>query len=160
MAKSLDEKKALDRAQWLCSQQEKCTEDIKRKLTQWGVDPEKILAILGSLIDDGFIDEKRYALTFARDKARFNKWGSKKIEMALRAKRIPQENIQQAISEVESFLGKDTLSDLLDKKLRTLKYKDRYDLKSKLLRFGVSRGFEYGDVLDVVEQLLSTIDFD
>lgn len=152
----MDLKKALDRAQWLCSQSEKCTFDIKKKLLQWNIDELDGKKIIDALLEDGFIDESRYATSFAREKARFNKWGPKKIEMALRAKRIADEHIAIALSESAEHSNDDTLRELLTTKAKTIKAKDNYDLKTKLIRFGISRGFEYGRVLEIVEKMLTT----
>ncbi|MDD3566986.1 MAG: regulatory protein RecX [Bacteroidales bacterium] len=150
----MDAKKALDRAQWLCSQSEKCTFDIKKKLLQWDVDEMEGEKIINALLEDEFIDESRYAISFAREKARFNKWGPKKIEMALRAKRIADEHIAIALAESAEHSNDDMLRELLTSKAKTIKAKDSYDLKTKLIRFGMSRGFEYGRVLGIVEKIV------
>jgi regulatory protein len=151
MPKPLTPKTALERAQWLCSQREKCISEIRLKLTQWQQSEDDSQKIIKSLVSEGFINETRYSLAFAREKARFNKWGPRKIEMALRAKRISDDDIQQALAEVEQFTSTESLTDLLTKKAKTIKHKDKYDLKTKLLRFALSRGFGYGEVLGVVE---------
>jgi regulatory protein len=151
MPKPLTPKTALERAQWLCSQREKCISEIRLKLTQWQQSEDDSQKIIKSLVSEGFINETRYSLAFAREKARFNKWGPRKIEMALRAKRISDDDIQQALAEVEQFTSTESLTDLLTKKAKTIKHKDKYDLKTKLLRFALSRGFAYGEVLGVVE---------
>ena len=158
MAKILDVQKALDRAQYLCSQREKCIADIKLKLKQWGVSDDDIPSIIKQLVDNKFIDEQRFALSFARDKANFNRWGPKKIEMALRAKYISTDIIQLALEDIEPLIDNDTLGMLLGKKLKTLKYKNIFDLKNKLLRFGVSRGYNYSNVLSEVEKLIANLD--
>jgi regulatory protein len=116
MAKQLTPKTALNRAQWLCSQGEKCVYEIKLKLTQWGINEGDSTTIIKSLQKDDFINESRYALTFARDKARFNKWGPRKVEMSLRAKRIADDNIQNALLEIEQFTNAENLTELLTKK--------------------------------------------
>jgi regulatory protein len=154
MPKPLTPKTALERAQWLCSQREKCISEIRLKLTQWQQSEDDSQKIIKSLESEGFINETRYSLAFAREKARFNKWGPRKIEMALRAKRISDDDIQQALAEVEQFTSTESLTDLLTKKAKTIKHKDKYDLKNKLLRFALSRGFAYGEVLGVVDKLV------
>lgn len=146
-------KRMLERAQALCSRQEKCLYDIRTKLNQWGTPPEMIPNIEKELLSEKFIDESRFSLNFARDKARFNKWGPKKIEMSLRAKRISDENIQKALVEVEPFTNSDTLTDLLFRKAKTIKHSDKYELKSKLIRFGMSRGFDYNEILKALSSL-------
>lgn len=155
MRKVLSPKTALDRAQWLCSQREKCVSEIKLNLFKWGIEAEEGERIIASLIKDGFIDEARYALAFAREKARFNGWGPRKIQMALRAKAVPQEHIGLALEEIQEFLTEENIVNLLQKKSKTIKYKDVYDFKSKLLRFALSRGFHYEQSLSVVEQIVT-----
>jgi regulatory protein len=154
---SIDKSKALSRAQWLCSKQERCSSSIMVKLTQWGITANDAAEIISSLKSDGFINEKRYALSFAREKACFSKWGPKKIEMALRAKRIPNEDIEIAIMETLQYQSADKLDELIAKKARTTKYKNIYDLKNKLLRFGISRGFEYSQVLASLEKVIDNL---
>jgi regulatory protein len=154
----IDPKKALERAQWLCSQSEKCVSDILLKFRQWGIGEDEGKKIINSLVKEGFIDESRYAMAFTREKVRFSKWGPKKIEMALKVKRIPDNLIQQALANIDLSASSDTLLDLISRKAKSVKYKDKYDFKSKLIRFGVSRGFGYGEVIDVVEKALANFD--
>lgn len=158
MAKTLDTQKALERAQRLCSLQEKCISDVKIKLIQWGVSADDATGIIKQLVASEFIDEQRFSLSFARDKANVNHWGPKKIEIALRTKRISDDLIQLALEDVAPLTNNETLGKLLSRKLKSLKYKNIYDLKNKMLRFGVSRGFNYGDVRDEVDKIIRDLD--
>jgi regulatory protein len=146
-------KRMLEIAQALCSRQEKCLYDIRSKLRQWGAPPDMIPSIEKDLLADRYIDETRYSLSFAREKARFNVWGPKKIEMALRAKQISNENIQLALAEVQQFISNDTLVDLLQRKTKTLKACDKYELRNKLIRYGLSKGFGYDDIQKALSSL-------
>lgn len=154
MGKKYSAQQALDRSQWLCSRREMCIADIKTKLFQWGIGPEEQQGIINSLIKDNFIDEERYATAFVREKARFNGWGPRKIEIALRAKSIPQHIIAATLPQAEPYISHDNIEALLAKKAKTIKYKDLYDLKTKLLRFALSRGFYYDDALPLVEKVV------
>jgi regulatory protein len=158
MPKQLSPEKALDRAQWLCSRQEKCIADIRIKLSQWGIDSTQSNSIINSLLKDKFIDESRYAQTFAREKARFNKWGPRKIGMALRVKKIHDDIIEHTLEEINHLFSSDSLSELIEKKAKSIKYKDSYDLKTKLVRFGISRGFNYEEIKRVVNELIGNIE--
>lgn len=146
----------LIKAQALCSRQEKCLSDIRKKLVQWGATPKDIQFIEKRLLADKFIDELRYAQNFTHEKARFNKWGPRKIEMALRAKQIASENINIALLEIDNNANKKTLVDLLKKKLKTLQCSNSMEMRSKLIRFAISRGFSYNDI----ETSLSVILFE
>jgi regulatory protein len=76
--------------------------------------------------------------------------------VALRAKHIADEHIATALSESAEHSNDDMLRELLAAKAKTIKAKDSHDLKTKLIRFGMSRGFEYGRVLGIVEKMLNT----
>jgi len=70
---------ALEKAMAQCSRREYCSDDIRNKLSLWGVDNDDIGKILRILISDNFINEPRYATAFVRDKFKYNKWGKLKF---------------------------------------------------------------------------------
>jgi regulatory protein len=41
--------------------------------------------------------------------------------------------------------------------MHTIKYTSRYELKTKLMRYGASLGYEFESVADVVDALISNI---
>lgn len=144
--------KALIRAQAICAKQERCSNDIRLKLIQWQIVSAEAEKIINKLISDGFIDDERYARMFVRDKSKFNKWGPIKIAFTLRSKRIPDDIIKLALQE--AIIDDDSgLKELLLRKIKGIKAKSPYDLKTKLIRFGVSRGYEY----ELVSKIVSTI---
>ena len=153
--RTFDAKKALQRAQALCSRQEKCISDIKTKLFTWGADKEQIKEIIDALIRDNFINEERYSRFFAAEKARFNKWGPKKIEQTLKLKGICNDDIRNALGEVEYYLTADALEQIIRNKAKGIKAKNDFDLKQKLIRFGVSRGFSYPVLIEIIDKMIA-----
>jgi len=144
--KELSPEKAIERAQFLCARQERCSDDIRKKLVQWKVPVSSIDLIIKKLVADGFLNDERFALMFARDKSKFNKWGPHKISYALKAKHFSEETIKKALGEIELSMDQSSLVEILTKKAKSVKSKSPYDLKVKLIRFGLSRGFEYEQV--------------
>ncbi len=65
--------KALTRLQNLCARQEKCVWDIMQKLKLWGINNEEAQKIVSMLVDEGFVDDRRYAQMFVREKSQLNK---------------------------------------------------------------------------------------
>lgn len=147
------QKKLLQRAQALCSRQEKCLSDVRIKLKQWGATPDMSNQILALLLADKFIDEERYARMYANEKARINKWGKIRIENSLRAKGVSGENIEAAIESVEELASSENLMGLLKRKIETTKAKSPQDLKVKLIRFASYRGFSYCEIQKALEKL-------
>ena len=97
-----------------------------------------------------FIDEQRYATAFVRDKSRYNKWGRQKIKSELIRRGIPSHHIDTALCEINEDENTETLRHIIDTKRRTVKGKTEYEVRTKLIRFALSRGFEMSDILKVV----------
>jgi regulatory protein len=134
----------------LCSQREYCIDDIRSKLQLWGVgeiDNEKIIT---NLVMENFINEIRYSEAFTKDKFRYNKWGKVKIRANLKMKKIPADVISSALNSIDDELYKKTLEELLTTHRRSVKAKNQYDLKGKLLRYGLSKGFESELLYDIL----------
>ena len=152
--KTLSFEKALSRTQSLCARQERCTNDLRSKMRQWHVSTEDIDKVIKKLISDGFVNDERYANMFARDKSKLSKWGPIKITYALKTKRIPDDIIKSILSEIEPDQNDKSLYELLSKKAKTIKSKSALDLKVKLIRFGVSRGYDYGLLSNTISSII------
>lgn len=151
----ISEKEALVKAQNLCAQQEKCTYDIRKKLYDWKSNPKDFDNIINKLLKDKFIDELRYAISFTKEKFKFNKWGKIKIKYSLNQKNIPHVYIKKALEEIKEADYNLILKNELLKKLKTIKNTDEYTIKSKLVRYGLSKGFENGKVFDITTTILT-----
>jgi regulatory protein len=144
---------ALSRAMALCAHQEFCSYEIRSKLQSWGVsedDREKILLLL---IKEKFINEGRFTQAYVKDKFNINKWGKIKITSHLKQKNIPADIIKTALDAIDNDLYKKTLIDLISGHRRHVKAKNQYDLKAKLLRYGLSRGFESNLLYDLLNDI-------
>lgn len=137
-----------------CAKSETCTSDARKALYRWQVPVESHQTILDQLTAQKFIDDSRYAAAYVREKATLSRWGSYKIRAALRAKQIDEETVNEALAQLEEHDMAGKLEEQLRRKLRTVKAKNAYDLKNKLLRYGVGLGFDFSDVSDQIEQLI------
>lgn len=143
----------LFKASAYCATAEHCEADVRTKLQTWACAPEHIDKIIDYLKQENFLNEQRYCNAFVRDKFRFNQWGKTKIAMMLRTKDIAEETIAEAIDQIDDETYQQTVTTLLQTKLKGLKYRDEYDRKAKLIRFAQGRGFEYGIIAAAIEQL-------
>jgi len=133
---------ALSKAMVLCSRREYCTDDIRIKLRSWGVGESECEKIIRTLVKENFLNEIRYCEAFVRDKFRYNKWGKVKITAHLKVKKISPEIIKSALDSIDNELYIKTLKVMLAGHRKYIKAKNQYDLKGKLLRYGLSKGFE------------------
>jgi regulatory protein len=151
--KTVSESQALSRMANLCARREYCVFDIETKLKRYDLDKETIENIITHLIKEKYIDEVRYTRGFIKDKIRFNRWGKTKIEYALRQKRVPEEIVTEAFLEYTDEELNNSLQDLLQAKWKTIKGDSDYEKRNKLIRFGLSRGFDMNNVLKCIKTI-------
>ncbi|WP_418535659.1 regulatory protein RecX [Odoribacter laneus] len=142
----MDTPKALKTVTAFCSKKEYCRQEIRQKLEKWEIAEKDIDTILEFLQKNNFINEQRYAQFYARDKFRFNKWGKQKISLMLKQKKIAPDFISQALSELDKEAYEQTCLQLFRQK--QLKFKEKKDIQNipRLVRFGLSRGFDYDTI--------------
>lgn len=141
---------ALNRAMALCSSREYCCDDIRTKLKNLGLegaDCEKALEVLKK---EKFIDEERYSAAYARDKFRYNKWGKIKIAAGLRQRKIPEDLIIKALHSIDNEEYTNLIKNLIEAQRKKVKSKNPYEMKAKLMRFGLSKGFESNLIYEII----------
>ena len=143
---------ALNKAMALCSHREYCSHDIYSRLQAWGVGENDSTRIIDLLKKEKFINEERFAKAFARDKFNYNKWGKVKIAAHLRSKNISAEIIKTALDYIDNELYIKVIKDLIAGHKKSVKAKNQYDLKGKLLRYGLSKGFESNLLYDILNE--------
>jgi regulatory protein len=141
MNTELNEKQALERLRQYCSKTEKCKKDVVEKLKSWNL-AEKADKIVDVLVKEGFIDEVRFAQSFANDKLRFSKWGKIKIQFALRNKGISDSVIQTATENIVDDEYMMIVEKELIKKNKSIKDSEPYKRKQKLFAFAYQRGYD------------------
>ncbi|MBR7102221.1 MAG: RecX family transcriptional regulator [Tidjanibacter sp.] len=138
----------------LCSRAERSSGDARRLMVRWGVPAAEREGVLDKLIEMRFIDDSRYAAAYVRDRSRFGGWGTYKIRAGLKEKGVAQEVIDEALAQITEEGSKEQLRTQIERKAPKVKAENDYELKTKLIRFALSRGFEYDTVLAVVEQYM------
>ncbi len=151
----MTEKEAFVRLSAKCAVTEYCRADMRRMMARWDMPDDARERVLARLQKEGFVDERRYAGAFTRDKFRYNKWGVVKIALQLRMKGIAPDIIDEAVKEVDDDTALATLRKIIEAKRTTVKGKSDYEVNCKLLRFALSRGFS----IDNINKVLHT-DFD
>ena len=138
----------------LCARAERSSGDALRLMRNWGVGQNEQQGVLQRLINERFIDDRRYAEAFVREKMRLSAWGKYKITAALKRKGIADEIITEAMAELNSSDNKKRLQDRLQAKIKHIKYDTEYQLKTKLIRYALSLGFEMDEVMDSVNDVM------
>lgn len=141
----------------LCARAERSSGDAMRLMARWQVPAEQRQNVLKRLIAEKFIDDRRYVEAFVREKVNLSAWGEYKIKATLRGKGISEDVINSVLSEVDSLHNVERLRERLARKLRSLKADTPYQLKTKLIRHGLSLGFPTDVVIECAESLINDL---
>lgn len=137
----------------LCALAEYCTHDMRKKMLNWELPEGAEERIIDKLIDEKFIDENRFAHAFVRDKFRYNHWGRVRIAQELRLRHINSSDIEDALTEIEDEDTLASLREMIAKKRPSVKGKSEYEIRGKLIRFALGRGFSMDEAIKVVGSL-------
>lgn len=146
MNKDITEEQALSRLAALCSRGEHCQSEMNEKMRRWGLDEDIRERVVRYLVDHKYVDDERFARAFAHDKLEYNGWGRRKLEQALRMKRISADIIERVLDETNPENYENKLRPLLVQKRKSLKAKDEREMTMKLIRFAMGRGFSYDQI--------------
>ncbi|MFN5370882.1 MAG: regulatory protein RecX [Bacteroidia bacterium] len=138
-SKALTISQALEQMKRFCAYQERCIAEVRQRLYKDGFKGDEAEWAIAELISEGYLNEERFARTFARGKFRINKWGRIKIEIELRRRAVSPGNIRRGLSEISDSAYENCLRDFI-KKLGATEASDKAKLKIK--RSLMQRGFE------------------
>ena len=146
-------KKVLQGFELRCARQEMCSADVRRKaLRSFEGDADRADALVRSLVENGYVDDARYAAAFAREKSRLTGWGPVKITFQLRGKGISEEVIRQALQDVDVQEASGKLQALLAAKYKSVQGEP--DARLRLIRFALGRGYEWNAVSEALKDIL------
>jgi regulatory protein len=138
--KPLTPDEALAKMEHFCAYRDRCPKEVRAKLAELGVRGAEAEQIFEALKEDGFFDEKRFALAFAGGKFRVNHWGRVRIRQELSMRDIAPAVIQQALDSIEEEDYLKLLAQLLEKKRR--QYDGDPQAREKAAASLVRAGFE------------------
>ncbi len=141
------------RIAWLCSRREYCSRGVLDLLRRKGVGERDANEILSRLRQQRYVDDARYAGSFARDKALLAGWGPKKIAYELSAKGIPEDIVRSALDSVDEDGSLRRMEEVIRVKWDSVKTPLLAERKLKVLRFAISRGYSYPQVKKVLDSL-------
>ncbi|MCB0597307.1 MAG: RecX family transcriptional regulator [Lewinellaceae bacterium] len=142
MEKWVSKEEALAKIQRYCAYQDRCHQEVRTRLLDMGVYADWLEEIIVQLIEENFLNEERFARSFARGKFRIKQWGRNRIRQELKKRNISAYCIRMAMEEIEEQDYLLALDAILRKKEASLQEEDAYKRNNKLARYAISRGFE------------------
>ncbi len=151
MTRQLTPQQAFERLADRAAMAELCSADVMKKLRDWKIAPADGDKILDRLIQERYVDDRRFASLYVRDRINNARWGLIKIRAAMRLKRLSSAMIDEAIeAEFNEEQYFSNLAAALRSKARNLSEPLTAEDRAKLIRFAAGRGYEPELILDMV----------
>lgn len=148
-------KEATNKIEHYCAYQERCHEEVVSKLWSMKLNSEEIDEIIVHLITSNFLNESRFACSFARGKHRIKHWGNIRIINELKFRKISTYNINLALKEITTEEYTATFHSLAERHWETIRETDSLKKRKKFCDYLLRRGFESNLVYEKVKEIES-----
>ena len=146
-------KEAIKKIEHYCAYQERCHDEVVQKLRTMKMDTDEIDTIIVKLIQDNFLNESRFACSFARGKHRIKFWGKNRIVNELKFRNIGQYNINLALKEISNDEYLDTFEKIATRNWESIKETNLQKKRKKFCDYLLRKGFESNLIYEKVKEL-------
>ena len=135
-----------------CTYQDRCHQEVEQKMREFMLIPEAKEEILLYLMQENFLNEERFTRSYIRGKFYIKSWGRNKIKNHLRQKGISDKLINACMDEIDDEDYQKTLAKVYENYYSKQSGND-FAKKSKTIKYLLSRGFEYEEILKVFDKI-------
>lgn len=146
-------KEALQKLEHFCAYQERCHDEVIAKLYSLKMTRDEIDTVVVQLIEGNFLNETRFACSFARGKHRIKHWGKIRITNELKARNISSTNITLALKEISSEEYFETFENLAERSWNSISETNLLKKRKKFCDYMLRRGYESNLVYEKVKEL-------
>ena len=137
-----------------CAYQERCHKEVVNKLRDMRMIPDAIDQIVVHLIEANYLNEERFAKSFARGKFKIKKWGRIRITAELKQRGISKFNITTALREIDDTAYHETFDALAEKRLTQLTERNTQKRRKTLADYLLYRGWKSHLVYEKIRELV------
>ncbi len=142
MTNTLSISEAKQKIEYFCSYQERCHDEVISKLFTYKLIENERNEIIAHLIATNFLNEERFACSFARGKHRIKSWGKIRIVNELKFKHISSRNITTALKEISEDEYQETFERLSAKIWDNIQERDVQKKRKKFCDYLLRKGWE------------------
>jgi len=146
-------KEAIHKIEHFCAYQERCHDEVVQKLRTMKMDSNEIDEILAHLIQENYLNESRFACSFARGKHRIKFWGKVRIVNELKYRNISTYNINLALKEITTEEYETNFNALAERNWNSIKESNGLKKRKKCCDFLLRKGYESNLVYEKVKEL-------
>ncbi len=146
---------ALQKIQRYCAYQDRCHQEVRSKLLDLGVYGDTLEEIMAELVIERFLDEERFARSYARGKFRMKHWGRQRITQELKRRQISAYCIRKGLAEIEEEEYHTVLQQLLERKWAQYEGESDFVRRRKTAQYAMRRGYESALIWSVLNEFSS-----
>lgn len=136
-----------------CSYQDRCHNEVEKKLKEFDLIEEAKNKILFNLINENYLNESRFSENFVRGKFKIKNWGKIKIVQELKSRNISDINIKRGLMEIDEVEYNNKLENIFNKKLSSLGNQSVINKKKKIFSYLSYRGWETNLIYEKINQI-------
>ena len=144
--------KTLNKARKYCAYQERSQQELRDKLYSLGLHRQEVEKAISQMIEEGFVNEERFAIAYAGGKFRMKQWGRIKIKLALKRKKVSDYCIRKALNEIDEKEYQKTLEKIILTYSKKVSEKNQLKKNYKVAQFAIGKGFEAELVWNFLKQ--------
>ncbi|TVZ56643.1 regulatory protein [Lutibacter sp. Hel_I_33_5] len=138
-----------------CVYRDRCHKEVEQKMKEYKLIPEAREMILLSLMQDNFLNEERFAKSFARGKFRIKHWGKNRIVRELKFRNISAYIMKTALKEIDETEYSEKLIQIAVKRNEIITETNHYKRRKKLADYLFRKGFESDLIYKVLKEVLN-----
>jgi regulatory protein len=132
----------INKARKYCVYQERSQQELRDKLYEYGLHKRDVELVIAQMIEEGFMNEERFAIAFAGGKFRIKNWGRIKIKLALKQKKVSDYCIRKALNQIDEKDYLKTLEKIISSYSKKVSEKNPLKRNYKIAQYVIRKGFE------------------
>ena len=140
------------KARKYCDYQERSQQELRDKLYEWGLHKKEVELCITLMIEEGYMNEERFAIAYAGGKFRIKQWGRIKIKLALKQKRVSDYCIRKALNEIDENEYFKTMEKSIAQYSKKVTEKNPMKKRYKVAQYIIGKGFEPDLVWEILKQ--------
>jgi regulatory protein len=139
--------------EYYCAYQERCYKEVDEKMYTYKLNTTEKEELLLYLIENNFINEERFAKSFARGKHNYKFWGKARIIQELKFRNISSKLIELALKEIPETTYIANFNALAEKFWESNTDRKGIKKNKKCIDFLLRKGYESHLVYDKIKEL-------
>ena len=139
--------------EYYCSYQDRCHKEVEQKLNSFTLITALKEKVIVHLIENNFINEERFAKSFARGKHNYKGWGKNRIVNELKFRNISSRIIETALKEIPEATYLENFHALAEKNWEIIKEPKGQKRNKKFVDFLLRKGYETHLIYEKLNEL-------